>query len=352
MRLVVSTVFVVCLLVPAQAVAQKAVLIMRGTNPPRPTDQAVVDRLEQEFDMETVLIDHTESGARKNEILDAEEPDVIIILESTSSGNVTNQLNDREEPIIVQEWFLLDDMGFVEGTSGCDNCWGDMGNNFGNQSNEMDIDIVNDDHPIITSAGLDGEDTIAIYEFPGRFQWGNQLIDEAEILAVATNGFDEDGDGVSDDVVAFVIEPGAELLDGSELAGLRIGCWIHTTGDSFINQTPQSLDFWDAMLTYALGSTEPPAPEFLRGDCNDDGAVNITDGVCILNWLFGGEATPGCVAATNTNGDDVANITDATYLLNHLFAGGPAPAQPFPDCGPGMLPADVALGCANPPNCQ
>ena len=95
-----------------------------------------------------------------------------------------------------------------------------------------------------------------------------------------------------------------------------------------------------------------PEMPFRRGDCNDDGAVDIADAVCILNWLFVGEATPGCVAATNTNGDDAADITDATYLLNHLFSGGAAPAQPFPDCGPGMLPADVELGCTNPPNCQ
>ena len=74
--------------------------------------------------------------------------------------------------------------------------------------------------------------------------------------------------------------------------------------------------------------------------------------MCILDWLFAGEATPECVAATNTNGDGVTNITDATYLLNHLFSGGPAPAQPYPDCGPGVLPIDAELGCANSPNCQ
>ncbi len=81
---------------------------------------------------------------------------------------------------------------------------------------------------------------------------------------------------------------------------------------------------------------------FRRGDCNDDGEVNIADATCVLNWLFAGVGAPGCVAATNTNGDDAANIADATYLLNHLFAGGPAPAHPFPDCGT----ADLAgLGC-------
>ena len=89
---------------------------------------------------------------------------------------------------------------------------------------------------------------------------------------------------------------------------------------------------------------------FLRGDCNDDGAINISDGVCILNWLFVGTATPGCVAATNTNGDEAANISDATYLLNHLFSGGPDPVQPFPDCGTSELEADEELGCVT--GCQ
>ena len=87
-----------------------------------------------------------------------------------------------------------------------------------------------------------------------------------------------------------------------------------------------------------------------RGACKDDGAVDIADATCILNWLFAGGEVPGFVAATNTNGDDDAKLSDATFLLNHLFAGGAAPVAPFP--GPGMLPADAALGCANPPDCQ
>ncbi len=91
---------------------------------------------------------------------------------------------------------------------------------------------------------------------------------------------------------------------------------------------------------------------FLRGDCNDDGAVDISDATCVLNWLFAGGETPRCVAATNTNGDDAANISDATYLLNFLFGGGDGLAAPSPDCGPGMLQSDPVLGCANPPNCQ
>lgn len=91
---------------------------------------------------------------------------------------------------------------------------------------------------------------------------------------------------------------------------------------------------------------------FLRGDCNDNGAVDISDAVCILNWLFATREEPACVAATNTNGDGVADISDATYLLSHLFQGGPPPVAPYPECGPGPLEADDELGCANPRNCQ
>lgn len=87
---------------------------------------------------------------------------------------------------------------------------------------------------------------------------------------------------------------------------------------------------------------------FLRGDCNADAIVDISDAVCILNWLFLGGARPGCVAAADTNGDAAADLSDAVRVLQHLFDGGPPPVAPFPDCGP----ADRTIGCAAPANCQ
>ena len=129
---------------------------------------------------------------------------------------------------------------------------------------------------------------------------------------------------------------------GSKLYFTRFTC--QTEGDSCGGD-----DIWVADWVPA----ETPAEvRFRRGDCNGDSQVNVADPVCILNWLFAGEAPPGCVAATNTNGDDGANVADATYLLNHLFAGGSAPLAPFPDCGPGTTPGDAKLGCANPPDCR
>ncbi len=97
---------------------------------------------------------------------------------------------------------------------------------------------------------------------------------------------------------------------------------------------------------------EPEGPLFKRGDCNGDGEVNISDATCALEWLFAEAPAPGCLAALNTNGDDDVNIADPVSLLNFLFSDGTPPVTPFPDCGPGTLPADERLGCTNPPACQ
>lgn len=142
-------------------------------------------------------------------------------------------------------------------------------------------------------------------------------------------------------------------------------CWLGGDINTGFNETGASISADGRTLYFGsdrrggsgdqdlwVASRIVPPIVFLRGDCNDDRTVDISDAVCILNWLFAGEATPGCVAATNTNGDDDANLTDATYLLNYLFAGGPGPAQPFPDCGTSDLETDRELGCETPPKCQ
>ena len=92
--------------------------------------------------------------------------------------------------------------------------------------------------------------------------------------------------------------------------------------------------------------------EFVRGDCNGDGTVDISDATCTLLRLFAGRPAPGCIAAINANGDDAVDISDPTYLLIFLFQDGPAPVDPFPNCGARSLDTDQALGCEIPPkNC-
>jgi hypothetical protein len=113
-----------------------------------------------------------------------------------------------------------------------------------------------------------------------------------------------------------------------------------------LNRTPPPPSL-DENRDGALDECAAGLARFRRGDCNGDGTVDISDASCGLNWLFAGTTEPGCLAALNTNGDETVDIADTVTLLNLLFGGGTIMAAPFPDGGPGMLPADAGLGCVD-----
>jgi len=85
--------------------------------------------------------------------------------------------------------------------------------------------------------------------------------------------------------------------------------------------------------------------EYVRGDVNADGNVNVTDAVYMLTNLFPVPNFP-CMKAADCNLDSTLNILDVSYLLDHLF---PQLNLPPPDtCG--NNPADV-LSCDLYPPC-
>ncbi|MCZ6795379.1 MAG: hypothetical protein O7J95_17375 [Planctomycetota bacterium] len=95
-------------------------------------------------------------------------------------------------------------------------------------------------------------------------------------------------------------------------------------------------------------------PEFVRGDADANGSINLTDGIVILNFLFLGAAAPACMDAADTDDDGGARptLTDAVIVFAWLFSGGNPPREPTPggptyaaeDCGPDRT-AD-AMDCA------
>ena len=70
--------------------------------------------------------------------------------------------------------------------------------------------------------------------------------------------------------------------------------------------------------------------DFVPGDANGDGAVDISDAVAEISYIFAGGPPPIPMEAGDANCDGSVDISDAVYLISYIFGGGPAP-------------------CANPP---
>ena len=91
-----------------------------------------------------------------------------------------------------------------------------------------------------------------------------------------------------------------------------------------------------------------PAAPILPGDCNRDGGVDVSDGICLLGFLFqgspgalpcgdGSARDPGNLGLVDWNGDATVDLSDPVSLLGWAFLGGAAhilggACQPLPSC--------------------
>ena len=137
------------------------------------------------------------------------------------------------------------------------------------------------------------------------------------------------------------------------MAGLSIGGRFDGPGEGFpgdideVNLYGEWVDegeFEEHLLALLDGASAGPL--FHRGDPNDSGSLDLSDGLFIFNYLFTGGSSPSCNESADSNGDGAIDLSDGIYLLSYLFLGGPAPVAPGPpiqDCGP--VPADSLLGC-------
>lgn len=66
-------------------------------------------------------------------------------------------------------------------------------------------------------------------------------------------------------------------------------------------------------------------PEYICGDVNNDGVVNILDIIFLIDYKFKGGPAPEIMASADVNSDGVINILDIIYLIDYKFKGGPEP---------------------------
>jgi len=65
------------------------------------------------------------------------------------------------------------------------------------------------------------------------------------------------------------------------------------------------------------------------GDANSDAAIDISDAVFLIGYIFSGGAVPAdcgyLKGKGDANGDGTVDISDAVHLISYIFAGGQAP---------------------------
>jgi uncharacterized delta-60 repeat protein len=67
--------------------------------------------------------------------------------------------------------------------------------------------------------------------------------------------------------------------------------------------------------------------QFLCGDCNQDGVVDVGDVVYLINYLFRSGPLPVPILhAGDANCDQVVDVGDVIFLINYLFKSEPAPS--------------------------
>ena len=100
----------------------------------------------------------------------------------------------------------------------------------------------------------------------------------------------------------------------------------------FAPQTSQIGDIFN--LTFTVTDPNSASDEvnvnyevvaFLRGDANSDNALDMSDILFILNYLYKDGMAPASFDATDVNYDDKINILDADYLIRYFYKQGPPP---------------------------
>jgi hypothetical protein len=123
-----------------------------------------------------------------------------------------------------------------------------------------------------------------------------------------------------------------ELISGQ----LPYGVTLHNEDSSYLAGYPS----YAAEFNFGLRVTDSSDPQntndtwitivvldqgYICGDANDDGLVNVSDAVRIINYVFLGGPPPIPWNAGEVNCDGNVNISDAVWIVNYIFVGGADP---------------------------
>ena len=73
------------------------------------------------------------------------------------------------------------------------------------------------------------------------------------------------------------------------------------------------------MFEFAFQTPIAAAPQFLPGDANEDGNVDVQDITTVINYILGNNPSPFNYNNANVNGDDAVNVVDVTAIINIIL---------------------------------
>ncbi len=102
----------------------------------------------------------------------------------------------------------------------------------------------------------------------------------------------------------------------------------------------------------AVVSAPAAAAGFIRGDVDQDGRVNITDAIAIIEYLFTDpQRHLPCLDAADVNDSGRLNISDPIFILNFLFQDAASQIPPpFPAAGPDPTADNLDCAASIPPS--
>ncbi|MEM7164789.1 MAG: hypothetical protein AAF581_04955 [Planctomycetota bacterium] len=126
-----------------------------------------------------------------------------------------------------------------------------------------------------------------------------------------------------------------------------------TDSARFVVEAPGNFEFWVSTVSGSpckvtdnptgcsfnpmIVEVNPPlVVEFVRGDTNSDGSVNLADAITLLGYLFpgpGGPSTIECFDTADANDLGQVNLADAIEILTALFGNPPMPLVAPAVCG-------------------
>ena len=150
-----------------------------------------------------------------------------------------------------------------------------------------------------------------------RFKVSNDGLVEDEISLTQTVG-EIIGTFYVDDVQTTTLTLGANqsvegyLLVSIPESGYEIdeALLFAITATSEVTGNSEEADFEITIINF----------EFLLGDANNDGIVNISDIVVVINYIMNGSASPFVFEKADVNGDGIINVLDITGIVNIIYS--------------------------------